>query len=82
MQKMTGLAQLECKTQDPAVLQVFEKRPPPDYDEKHHGSRSIVFGLLMRGQQGFQKVGKYFSASTCRTCVFVTLIQEAYQISK
>ncbi len=37
-------------------LQIFEKRPPPYDDEKHHGSRSIVFGLLARGQLGFQKV--------------------------
>lgn len=37
-------------------LQIFEKRPAPDHDEKHFGSRSIVFGLLQRGQNSFKKV--------------------------
>ncbi len=37
--------------------QVYEKRAEPDAEEKAQGSRSIVFGLLPRGQKGLKQVG-------------------------
>jgi len=38
-------------------VDIHEKRPEPDAEEKQHGSRSIVFGLLPRGQKGLRQAG-------------------------